>query len=189
MSRILYIHNLNNALMKEEWKDIIGYEGVYQISNLGRVKSLPRIIQSSNKGHVYTKRVFPRFLHPNIDAFGYLNVNLYKGKKCLTKKIHRLVAEHFIPNPNGYNVINHKDENKTNNVVTNLEWCTQDYNVHYGTGLLRRAIAFGTPVTAIKEGKTFGFYSIRQAARETGVSREIINNRLSNGKEYKGYKF
>ena len=82
--------------MKEEWKDIIGYEGAYQISNFGRVKSLPRIIQSSNKGHVYTKRVFPRFLHPNIDALGYLNVNLYKGKKCITKKIHRLVAEHFI---------------------------------------------------------------------------------------------
>lgn len=96
---------------------------------------------------------------------------------------------YIIPNPNGYNVINHKDEDKTNNVVTNLEWCTQKYNVHYGTGMLRRAIACGKPITATKEGNMFVFYSIRQASRETGVSREIIKNRVLNGKEYQGYRF
>ena len=88
--------------MKEKWKDIKGYEGIYQISNFGRVKSLQRTILSSHNGSVYEKAVYPRVLHPNSGPYGYLQVSLNKNGKCVTKKIHRLVAEHFLPNPNRY---------------------------------------------------------------------------------------
>ena len=108
-------------MKKEIWKDIKGYEGLYQVSNLGRVKSLPR------KNH--PKEEF-RNLSP--DSKGYLRVNLFKNNKGKTHKVHRLVAEAFIPNPNNYPQVNHKDENKANNNVDNLEWCTNKYNVNYG---------------------------------------------------------
>lgn len=102
--------------MKEIWKDINGYEGLYQISNLGKVKSI-----ISNK-----------ILKGNENA-EYIYVTLCKNGKQKIKKIHRLVAEAFIDNPNNYLYINHKDENKKNNIVNNLEWCTKAYNNNYGT--------------------------------------------------------
>ena len=113
--------------MKEEWRDIKGYEGLYQISNLGRVKSL-----RNNHGQFREK-----ILKTCSNKLGYSYINLYKegkNKKCL---VHRLVALHFIPNPNNYKEINHKDENKQNNRVENLEWCTAEYNSNYGTRILR----------------------------------------------------
>ena len=102
--------------MREEWRDIKGYEGLYQISNLGRV-------------HSYYKR---DILEPKEDK-GYLRVGLYKNGKRKPYSIHRLVAEAFIPNPNNYPQVNHKDEDKSNNRVSNLEWCTAKYNINYGT--------------------------------------------------------
>lgn len=111
--------------MKETWKDVKGYEGQYQVSNLGHVRSL-------KFGKV-------RFLKPRRRKDGYLTVNLCRNSKERNVRIHRLVAEAFIPNPSNFPVINHKDENRTNNVVDNLEWCTQKYNVNYGTGQTRRA--------------------------------------------------
>ena len=104
----------------EEWKDIKGYEGIYQISNKGRVKSL---------GNNKTKK--EKILRPR-KINGYFSVRLCKkGEKPKEFNIHRLVAEHFIPNPDNLPVVNHKDENKLNNNVENLEWCTVAYNVNY----------------------------------------------------------
>ncbi len=97
--------------MKEVWKDIEGYEGLYQISNLGNVKSLKNNI----------------ILKPLINK-GYSKCHLYKDGKLKLKRIHRLVAETFIPNNNNYPCVNHKDGNKQNNIVDNLEWCTRSYN-------------------------------------------------------------
>ena len=107
---------------KEIWKDIQGYEGLYQVSNLGNVK---------NKIQPYLKqeKIYKKFSNSN----GYLFVGLRKDKKRKFKYIHRLVAEAFIPNPNNLLQINHKDENKQNNCVNNLEWCTNKYNQNYGT--------------------------------------------------------
>lgn len=107
---------------KEIWKDIQGYEGLYQVSNLGNVK---------NKIQPYLKqeKIYKKFSNSN----GYLFVGLRKDKKRKFKYIHRLVAEAFIPNPNNLPQINHKDENKQNNCVNNLEWCTNKYNQNYGT--------------------------------------------------------
>ena len=102
--------------MKEEWKDIKGYEGKYQVSNLGRVYSF------------YKKDC----LKPG-NSNGYFYIDLCKNGVSKSFRLHRLVALHFIPNPNNYKEVNHKDEDKTNNKVENLEWCTREYNLNYGT--------------------------------------------------------
>lgn len=105
----------------EIWKDISGYECKYKISNYGRIKSL-------NYGKTQKEKIRKTQLNK-----GYAKVNLSKNGKVKHYLVHRLVAEAFIPNPNNLTEINHKDENKENNHVSNLEWCTHKYNMSYGT--------------------------------------------------------
>lgn len=107
-------------MKKEIWKDIPGYEGLYKVSNLGNVKSLKR---NGIKGII---------LKGEKDEFDYKRVTLCKKNKTKKYKVHRLVAQAFIPNPNNLPQINHKDENSKNNNVENLEWCTAKYNSNYG---------------------------------------------------------
>lgn len=115
----------------EEWKSIKGYEGLYEVSNLGNVKSLGRKIQLPNGG-VYWKPI--KILKQNTDKCGYKYVSLTDAiGRLKSKKVHQLVATAFIENANNYNQINHIDEDKTNNCVNNLEWCTIEYNNRYGT--------------------------------------------------------
>lgn len=99
-----------------EWCDIKGYETIYCVSNEGEVFSY-----KSNK-----------ILRPTIDSDGYMIVGLYKDGAQKKQKVHRLVAEHFLENPLGFPQVNHKDENKQNNNVENLEWCDEKYNINYG---------------------------------------------------------
>lgn len=115
--------------MEEFWKDIEGYEGLYQVSNFGRVKSLERLVKSNNNNYRIVKE---KILKQNQDKDGYRIISLNKNNKGKSYRLHRLVAEAFIPNPNNYLVVNHKDENKENNYVDNLEWCTIHYNNIYG---------------------------------------------------------
>ena len=105
-------------LPKRIWKDIPGYEGVYQVSNTGQVRTFNYKLTGQTK-----------ILKPAKDKDGYLLIGL-KGKSC---RVHRLVAQAFIPNPDNLPCINHKDENPANNAVWNLEWCTYKYNNNYGT--------------------------------------------------------
>ena len=115
--------------MKEVWKDIKDFSN-YEISNLGRIKSKEKY-DSIN-------RLKPEIiLKTRITTNGYEGVSLTKEGKRYNKEIHRLVAETFIPNPENYPVVNHKDEDKLNNKVDNLEWCTISYNNSYGTRLKR----------------------------------------------------
>jgi len=108
--------------MEEIWKDVVGYEGLYQVSNLGRVKSLG--FDKWHKGKI---------LKPSYDSKGnYLFIGLHADGKVTQRNVHRLVAETFIPNPNNLPCVNHIDEIKTNNRVDNLEWCTIEYNSNYG---------------------------------------------------------
>lgn len=108
--------------MKEIWKDIEGYEGFYQVSNFGRVKSLERF--SAHK-HLISERILKE---NNLGTGGYKSVMLYKNGVVKRFTVHRLVALAFIPNPKNLPQVGHKDENNTNNHVTNLEWVTPKQN-------------------------------------------------------------
>lgn len=139
----------------EVWKDIVGYEGLYQVSNLGRVKSLKR-----NKANNYGK-VPERVLKQQINkkSGGYSQASLCKEGKYKVFFIHRLVARAFIHNPDNKPVVNHKDGNKHNNCVGNLEWCTQKENVLHSfvTGLNvpidERKSGVWTVVVEVRNGK------------------------------------
>lgn len=129
--------------MKEIWKDIKGYEGLYQVSNLGRVKSIPR---------KYTKKE-ERILKATIDH-GYMTIWLFKKGKGKGKRIHRLVAENFINKTNDErNIVNHKDGNKANNKVDNLEWCTQKENVNHA---IKNGLFVFNPQLLLEKGKIKG---------------------------------
>lgn len=108
--------------MDEVWKDIEGYEGLYQVSNTGEVKSL----NYQGSGEI-------KLLKQYTDKRGYKRIELSKNGKGKTYLVHRLVALVFIPNPDDSPMVNHKDENPSNNNVNNLEWCTHEYNMNYGT--------------------------------------------------------
>lgn len=116
--------------MNEIFKDINGFEGKYQISNMGNVKSLDRL---DSKGRI----VHGRILIHKKDGGGYHAVCLCKDGKRYYPKIHRLVCETFLPNPENKPTVNHKDENKDNNRLDNLEWATYMENAHYGTRMER----------------------------------------------------
>ena len=132
----------------EIWKDCKGYEGSYQVSNLGRIWSI--------KGQ--------RYLKGCEDKDGYLRVNLTaKNGKVKTERIHRLVAIAFIPNPLGLPVVNHKDENKQNNAVDNLEWCSVRYNNIYSKG---------KPIICVELNRVFD--CSQSAMRELGICGRSI---------------
>ena len=118
----------------EIWKDIEGYEGLYQVSNKGRIKSLNRI---DSRG----RKVNEKILSSKPNNKGYLRVHLYKNGKRKPFSVHRLVAIAFIPNPNNLLEVNHKDENKENNTVDNLEWCNRKYNTNYGSRNERASVS------------------------------------------------
>ena len=115
--------------MKEFWKDIENFEGKYQVSNKGRIKSLARYVLCSNGKILPVKE---HILKSKVTTSGYLMVVLCKSNKRKFALIHRLVAQAFIPNPDNLPEVNHIDEDKTNNKVDNLEWCTSKYNSNYG---------------------------------------------------------
>lgn len=172
----------------EEFKDIKGYEGKYQISNFGRVKSL-----------WFGKE---KILKPIEHSQGYLTVILYKNRKIKTIKIHRLVAEAFISNPHNYPCVNHKDENPANNCVDNLEWCTQKYNVNYGNCQQRRVAKIDwkeisrkrteklskTVLQYTKDGKFVREWSSTQECGRNGFNQGAVSL-CCNGKlkSHKGY--
>ena len=118
--------------MIEEWRPIEGYEGLYEVSNTGRVRSLDMYVKG--KGYRLHKG---KVLSPAKNKNGYLKVNLHCNGKRKTITVHRLVAEAFIPNSDNLTQVNHRDEDKTNNNVENLEWCDVKYNLSYGTARIR----------------------------------------------------
>lgn len=117
--------------MNEIWKPVVGFETLYEVSNFGNVKTLGRIVNYSD-GRTYT---YPaKILNTVQNKDGYLYVNLRRlDKTRVFHKVHILVAQAFLPNPENLPQVNHKDENRINNNVDNLEWCTAKYNCNYGT--------------------------------------------------------
>lgn len=147
----------------EIWKDIEGYEGLYQVSNYGRVKSL-----NKRKG---------RILKPAKDKGGYLRVALHKQGTQKHYKIHRLVAQAFIPNPQNLPQVNHKDENPTNNTVQNLEWCDCQYNIDYSQS---------KQVLCLETGKVYK--SVMEVERQLGFAQSNISA-CCNGRYKQAYSF
>ena len=124
-------------MIKEEWKDILNYEGMYQVSNLGKVRSLDRIRRNGVNDSDICIQKGQMLKQAKQKASGYMFVSLSKNGITKGFTVHRLVAQAFIPNPNRYGCVNHKDENRQNNRVDNLEWCTYKYNNNYGTKIQR----------------------------------------------------
>lgn len=155
----------------EIWKDIIGYEGLYKISSLGNVKSLDRYYFNRYKEILIKGKKIKPFITNN-----YYAINLHKNGKGKTRYIHRLVAEHFIPKENNKPYVNHKNENKLDNRVANLEWCSPAYNINYGNCRKKISISNSTPVVQFdKNGKVLNtFYGMNEASRLTGISSAAI---------------
>ena len=115
--------------MIEEWRPIVGYEGLYEVSSYGRVRSLDMYVKARYGNYRLHKG---KVLSPG-EKNGYLFVNLSCNGKHNTITVHRLVAQVFLPNPDNLPEVNHKDEDKTNNNADNLEWCDRKYNINYGS--------------------------------------------------------
>lgn len=133
--------------MEEIWKDVVGFEGYYEVSNYGNVRSKDRVIVRSNGCKLtLTGKPLPQYKRYGNSTIARYYVNLCKNSKNYTPSVHRLVAEAFIPNPDNLPQINHKDEDPSNNRVDNLEWCTAKYNHNYGTRNDRQARKLWVPV-------------------------------------------
>lgn len=170
--------------MEEIWKTIEGFEGLYEVSNLGRVRSLDRVRKA---GYGSTANIKGKILTPQcIRGRKYLVVNLYRNEVGKHYLIHRLVATAFIDNPNNLPEINHKDENPSNNNVSNLEWCDRKYNINYGTARDRASRTRGRVVVQYdSEGNEVArYWSAREAARQIGKSQAAIS-KCCLGEKYK----
>ena len=164
--------------MEELWKPINGYEGLYEISNTGIVRSIGRKYRWSDNIYELKKPLYPK-LRKN--KTGHLCVALCKDSKTKNFLVHRLVAFAFIPNPNNLPIINHKDENPSNNNVDNLEWCTRKYNCNYGNARRNNSethinnINLSAPVLCLKDGYVIAEYpSMQEAQRCTGAFQSNI---------------
>lgn len=160
--------------VNEIWKAVVGFEGLYEVSNLGKVRSL------KNKGSLTPKELKLQKCYN-----GYRKVSLYSAETAKQYFVHRLVAEAFLPNTNGYSCVNHKDENRQNNSVDNLEWCTYGYNNSFGERV-RKTInsrnlhgSYGAEKPVIKYSLCGEFLkeykSISDASRENKISTSRIS--------------
>lgn len=158
------------------WKDVKGYENLYQVSNDG-------LVRTSHKG-------LWEILSAGRTKHGYYNVLLHKDGKRKNERVHRLVASAFIPNPNNYPYINHKDENPSNNHVDNLEWCTAEYNSNYGTCKERIANSNSKPILKYDLDGNFicEYKSLAEAERIEGIDHATISMSCSGRVSYQcGY--
>lgn len=158
--------------MTEIWKDIVGYEGLYQVSNLGRVRTVGRIDcrEHYRKGKLLSTEVMKK---------GYHRVSICLSGKIIKRMVHRLVAEAFIPNVNNLPEVNHRDGNKSNNIVSNLEWSNCFDNIHHAFDTGLRDHWKPVPVVCVETGRVF--QSITAAAEWCGAGSGRIS-RICSGK-------
>lgn len=156
-------------MIEEIWRDVKDYEGLYQVSNLGRAKRLKGRYMRCDK-----------ILKGHEDEFGYIRLHLSKNSKTKSSKLHRLVAKAFIPNPENKPQVNHIDENKTNNIVSNLEWVTAKENVNHGTRTNRAIKKREIKIKAIDiaNGEWNEYKSINECARQLGIDNSAISKQL-----------
>ena len=173
--------------MSEIWKDIQGYEGLYMVSCYGRIKSVERYVSiyKCNK-----RKVKPRIIKQSKDTKGYKTVTLQKDGKCHRRRVHRLVAQAFLENPDNLECVNHKNGNKEDNRLGNLEWCTYSENIihAYKNKLNNRA----RPVECLLDGKVIKRYESARDAEKDGFSNQLIAhccNKKYRHKKHGGYEW
>lgn len=173
----------------EVWKDVLGYEGLYKVSDRGNVYSVVRKDARGNK-------IGGRMLKPSPNTGGYLHLQLCKNGIREDKLIHRLVLEAFVENPNNLPDVNHRDEVKTNNELSNLEWCDARYNNNYGTRIERFTQTLSKKVRAVnvETGEVLTFSSTSGAGRKgyhqgsvSQACRGVYN--IGGGNLYRGYRW
>lgn len=164
----------------EIWRPVKNFEGIYEVSNLGRVKGLDRIKPNGRK-----QKGMIRKTHLTPD--GYVIVGLSKNGKSYTGKLHRMVATAFLDNPNNLKEVNHIDEDKTNNKVSNLEWCDRYYNIHYGSSMSK----YSKPVVQLTiDGELIRTYASMEDAHRHGYSPASIAAVCTGKyKQHKGFKW
>ena len=171
----------------EVWKDVPGFEGCYQVSSDGRIKSLARYVNVCGGGK---RLISEKIIKPTVCKNGYLE--LHASRKCKKKVflLHRLVAMLFIENPDKLPEVNHKDENVSNCSVENLEWCTSKYNANYGTRIERCAAPQRKKVKQYTQNGQLlkEWSSIKSASRECNFNDSAII-RCCKGKQKTAYGF
>lgn len=166
----------------EIWRDINGFEGFYQVSNQGRVRSLDRTVDKAGVNKVVRGKV----LRPSISNTGYEKVDLYFGGQRTKAYVHRLVASAFLPNTDELAYVNHRDENKLNNTAQNLEWCTPSYNSTYGH--MRDMTRGSKRIVCTKNGEVVGvFKSQREAAKAVEAKTSSLISACCRGKKQAAY--
>ena len=170
-------------MKNEEWRDVAGYEGLYQVSNQGRVKSLER-------KDCLGRTVKERILKSRTNRYGYMEVNLCADGKRKMLKVHRLVCQAFHDNPDNKPEVNHVNEDKTDNRACNLEWSTRRENNNHGTRNTRTAKALSKPVGQYTlDGELVKIWpSTAEVERQTGFSQGHIC-KAANGKFKQVYGF
>lgn len=162
-----------NTEQQAVWKPYPEFPWI-QASNLGRIRTVDRVVTySDGRKRLVKGRILKQRLRPN----GYMDVHFSVNGKSVRLLVHRIVATCFIPNPNGYSEVNHKDNDRTNNAVSNLEWCTSQYNSDYKKNFgTSQAEVLGRPVIAInpETSDVFWFESQRKAARQLGTYHSVI---------------
>lgn len=168
----------------EEWRDVPEYEGLYQASNYGRIRSLDNIQHVVFKGKSISKRKYGKVIKPGKHRGGYSMVWLSKNGIVKAYTVHRLIADAFLPNPDGLPEINHIDGDKKNNAITNLEWVSRSENLNHAYKQLGRKNGNERKVVCIETG--VAYKSIQQAAAEYGITggaiQQVLNGRNNTAK-------
>lgn len=173
----------------ELWRSVPGYEGIYEVSDNGNVRSLDRMIYRATGKPFFKKG---KILRAGVDTNGYYYVNLYRDGVPRHESVHRLVATAFVDNPQKYPVVNHINEDKKDNRPCNLEWCTEKYNTNYGKGISRKVysrkvysrIKNRKPFLCVENGKMY--INQNECARELGINQGSIGKVLQGKRKRAG---
>lgn len=177
----------------ELWRPVVGWEGLYEVSSHGRVRSLDRVVEKIEwNGKKYQRLYRGKILSINLMNTGYCSATLCLDGRCKPIGVHRLVAQAFIPNPDNLPCVNHKDECKSNNHADNLEWCSHYYNNHYKDRMERAAKSKSRPIEQLSlTGEHIAFFpSAAIAARELNIRPNHLYSVLTgNRKTNYGYRW